>query len=180
MKLIATRGSRQIYHHDTCYGCPALPALADYNAEMYRLGFNDAWIQMALPGDRVVWTAEEGQLTAMIVYQFWGQDSRVVHIMAAWVPPAYRGLQPEGFRRYDELFGVLAEYLRDEHGIARIASGTHVNNHAAQAAFARQGRQLGGLHYNYDIPPAVEPTPPPNLLQRAHRGLVRWMYGDAA
>lgn len=72
-------------------------------------------------------------------------------ILLSYTLPAYRSLG-----HHTRLFEACIDRAKSKGDIKRIDCGTHVHNHAAQDAFARQGRVMIGQTWSFEIRPAAD------------------------
>lgn len=72
-------------------------------------------------------------------------------VLLSYTMPAYRS---QG--HHTRLFEAAVARAKSKGDVKRIDCGTHIHNHAAQEAFARQGRIPVGMIYSYAIRDAAE------------------------
>jgi ribosomal protein S18 acetylase RimI-like enzyme len=88
---------------------------------------------------------EDGEMKGFLAYRYDHQRS-TWFILLAYTRPAYRRAGV-----HTTLFNALVERAKKRGDILAIDSGTHSNNHAAQAAFEAQGRRKVAISYEYRL-----------------------------
>lgn len=101
----------------------------------------------------VSFDADTGKPVAFLAYRPDGRRS-AWWVLLSYTLPAYRS---QG--HHTRLFEAAVERAKSKGDIKRIDCGTHVDNRAAQDAFARQGRMPVGLIYSFHIRDAADGVP---------------------
>lgn len=131
---------------ENCGHCAVWSMIPEAMDELARMGLGfvpadpPAWSDSCL-----AWVDDSGQIHGFLVYRP-NEQRAEWFIMLAYVVPRWRrtGL-------HSRLFRTLIERAETRGDIRTILSGTHVDNHAAQAAFKAQGRKAISIMYEYVI-----------------------------
>lgn len=107
----------------------------------------------------MAWIDDQGQVRGFIVYRP-GEQRAEWFIMLAYVVPKWRRTGV-----HSELFRTLVARAEKRCDIRAILSGTHVDNHAAQAAFKSQGRKAISIMYEYVITEWLSGKDPMDIAQ---------------
>lgn len=88
---------------------------------------------------------ESGNAVGFLIYRYDEMRSSWF-ILLAWVPEDQRR---QGI--HTAMFHALLDRAKARDDILTIECGTHIDNHAAQAAFERQGRKAHAVMYTYHL-----------------------------
>lgn len=125
---------------------PAWPLIRVAEMELVKNGLAFHPVHSPAYNDAVLVSSDvSGIITGFIIYRP-DQVKSTWFIILAWVAPERRKL---GI--HTKLFETLVARARLRGDIRAIECGTHINNHAAQAAFARQGRKKIAVSYEFPI-----------------------------
>lgn len=125
---------------------PAWPLVPHAMVDIEKMGFDfqphvaPAWNDPCMAA-----IDEHGRAIGFLIYRYDAVKSSWF-IMLSWVKPEHRR---KGV--HSALFNALVERAKKRGDILMIDCGTHVNNHAAQAAFAAQGRAQTAIMYSYHL-----------------------------
>lgn len=124
---------------------PAWPLIRVAETELVKNGLAFHPVVSPAYNDPVLVASEDGAILGFIIYRT-DMVKSTWFIILAWVAPEFR---KEGI--HTKLFETLVARARVRGDIRAIESGTHINNYAAQAAFARQGRKAIAISYEFPI-----------------------------
>lgn len=125
---------------------PAWALCFDALNELKASGFADNPVMLPSWDDPcLTYEGEDGYVMGFMAYRF-DQFRSSFYILLAYVRPDFRLC-----RIHSSLFDALVARSKVRGDILSIECGTHINNLAAQAAFAAQGREKAYLLYRYPI-----------------------------
>jgi ribosomal protein S18 acetylase RimI-like enzyme len=134
--------------YSNCSHSPAWPMIPEHMDELVKGGLAEtpyeypAWNDVAL----VAFDDEHNSPIGFLIYRYYDFNASWF-IMQAYVRPEHR-------RRgvHTALFEALVARARARKDIREIRCGTSVHNHAAQAAFEKQGRKPYAIYYGFEVP----------------------------
>lgn len=136
---------RTILQFDCCGHSPTWPEIPKVMRELENEGFGFHPARPPEWNDPCLVCFSGGDVRGFLVYRH-EEASSSWFILLAHVAPVFR-------RRgiHTSLFNALVERAELRGDILSINSGTHVDNIAAQAAFAAQGRSKSAIFYRYVV-----------------------------
>lgn len=124
---------------------PALPLVEDYKSEISRRGFGQSSKGVAVSENPWTVVAMDGDKCVGFALHFPYPSVNALWIEASYVDPDYRrrGIHKAMFERV-----VLQAKIE---GCESVQSAAHVNNKESIASMKRQGREVFGLMFTYDV-----------------------------
>lgn len=131
-----------IEHYDMVDLSPAIIMIHEGCLELARKGYMDTlhvyW------DDKVIALRIDSDLVGVMTYR------KIQHTSSLWISLSYIDPQHRGAGLYKKLYAELVVKAKEEK-VRFIDSGTDVNNHQAQRAFASVGRKVTSYSYRSEV-----------------------------